>query len=199
MLWPSSMSQSLWAGLSMFWTLQYVRAKDFLNAKINDDVSPEKAVTSPHVDLPNMTKTPQEQGPAMQNGSAEPQQAKAKPVESANAGSVTPEAASKGGRSESSILLRTLPAVKRAQGDLGTVSRVFQRTLQRTWQPNQSIPRGAFIISGQVEIAGPKARLVLGTVVTHHPGNGKTTFHTVTPLRIRSNVVRPGKGPPPKK
>ena len=116
----------------------------------------------------------------------------------ADAGST--KAPAKSAPSDSSKIMGSLPPLPQPHSDIGTAITEFKRSIAKNWQlPSTLSERGTFVVTGDVELIGPKGSCVLGVVADYHPREAKylvvrVGFKHIIPKR---QLLRPH--PEPKK
>ncbi|MCJ1249038.1 UAA transporter [Trapelia coarctata] len=165
-LWPTATVSSLWASSQALWQLEVAKLKDFLNIKADPD--PDKPRFPPgYMNLPRLGQSKDQE--ASQSASTAPK------VHSSNTSPPASTALPSG--SERSKILWPLPSIPKPSTDMATVSTVFKDNLAKNWRSaSEPAPRGTFMVSGLVEVYGPKgvvmldlARVPDSVAVEEHP------------------------------
>ena len=177
----------------MYWSLQYVRFKAFLNLQ-TESKEPTSQFTPNALNLHKMTKAPDKEGSQMNNKLdrlSDPKAADTKTTGSDSAGSSLPKPPAAGVSSDSAKILSYLPNLRKSQGDLGSAVSTFKKTLMQTWHEPGFIDRGAIAISGVVEVTGSKAKLVVDVMATFHPETNQLKVFSVRPRSTAEKRLAP--------
>ena len=166
------MAKSFWASYSTYWSLQLARLKNFLNINPpSEDAKP--GLPSGMMDLHQLAKNKQEpQAPTGMDKMSDPKSAESKSSDVPNS-KVPP---SKQPTLDSSRILTSLPAIPQVGGDLGSAVSEFKRTLAKTWHsPHTFGERGTLLVTGLIQIEGPKGFCVLDVSAAYHPRESRYT------------------------
>lgn len=161
-LWPASIAKSFWASYSTYVSLQYYKIRHFLNIRTEDE-NMGRRLPPGTLNLHQLSKARNKEDPQINAGLDKMSDPKSTDV-------TTPKSTNNTSSSEGSRILNSLPSIfPQVDGDLGTSVAIFKQTLAKTWRPSAVIERGAFFVSGLVEVEGPKGRYVLDVLATYHP------------------------------
>ena len=181
------MTSSFWASSQVYWSLQMAKLKNFLGIQ-SDSEPPNQIVPRRYVKHPQLLRTDDRQNkrkPQADPGVKEASQIAPSKSLSGAAGSAD---AAKG--------FPPLPAVPQPNGDMSSALMTFKRTLAKTWRP-ASIPppRGSFIVSGLVELEGPRGMCVLDVHAAYHPKESRWEAISVALRRLQQRKQSPKGGP----
>ena len=177
----------------MYWSLQYIRIKGFLSLKTEAE-DPKPPMSPGQFNLHKMTRSPEKQGPQMDTKLeklSNPKATDSKTTGSTSVGTGAAKPPVTGISSDSAKILSYLPSLKKSEGDLGSAVNTFKKTLLQTWHPPAVIDRGAVRIAGFVEVAGPRAKIVLDVLATFHPETNQFKILHVHPRRAAPNKLNP--------
>ena len=76
---------------------------------------------------------------------------------------------------------------------MDSILTTFKKTLRSAWRPSlpPHPPRGTILISGLVELSGPKAICLLDVLGTYHPGESRWVSIGTRVRRLQRRVQRP--------
>ncbi|KAK0260647.1 hypothetical protein B0A54_14659 [Friedmanniomyces endolithicus] len=196
-LWPTAVAQGFWAAGNVLVGMQYRRAKQALGWEGKDLHSPEeqyrlaveqmekRKVTKRQTGTSRTAKQLEEGGPT---ATQTPEGMSAKGTAAALA--TAPSTAGPASQSEneqdgqnattkpiaysSTYPFLPLPSVTPSQ-DLPVALYFFTATLLKSWLPRKELepPRGAFIVTGMIEVRGEKGKALLDVQSVYDPSSGK--------------------------
>jgi len=183
-LWPTATVLSLWASWQALWQLEVAKLKDFLNIKPDSD--PNKPRFPPgYLNLPRLGQSKDQE--ASQSASTAPK------VHSSET-SPAPSTALPSG-SERSKTLWPLPSIPKPSTDMVTVSTVFKDNLAKNWRSaSVPAPRGTFMVSGLVEVYGPKGVVMLDVRGAYHPQESRWVAIAMGIRRVQKRKQGPRGG-----
>ena len=161
-----------------------MRLKGYLNLQAKAE-EPSSQATPNALNLHKLAKVPEKEGSRMDkklDKLSDPKAADTETTSADSTGPSPPRAPASGRSSESAKILSYLPSLKKSEGDLGSAVNTFKRTLAHSWRDIGTIDRGAVVMSGFVEVDGPKAKLVVDVNATFHP---ETNELKVFSIRLR--------------
>ena len=98
-------------------------------------------------------------------------------------------------RSDGAKLLRALPAIPQPGEEMSSALKAFKHTLAKTWRPASApAPRGTFMVSGLVEVAGPKGHCVLDIHAAYHPAESRWVAVSIDVRRVQPKKQGPKGG-----
>ena len=157
---------SVWASYSALWSLQMAKLKTFLNIKPSLDTQERKTPPS-LIDFHRMAKTKETQQKDSGTGVEESLEAKASDAANSKQSSSATEA-------DARKVPPLLPSLPQPTSELGSALTAFKQTLAKTWKPAAApAPRGTFMVSGLVEVRGPKGVCVLDVRAAYHPAESR--------------------------
>ena len=179
---PLPVAKSMWASCSTFYSLQLAKLKRYFNA---DPSSSEESPQLPVGDISIDQLREKRPSKETQNHA----QIDKMPAQKSDVGrtkeSVKPTS------SNGLNIYEMLPSLPLPHSDIGTSIKEFRRTMAKNWQiPNTTGERGTFVVTGDIELVGPKGSCVLAVVADYHPREAKyrnirMTFKYVIPRRQR--------------
>ena len=96
---------------------------------------------------------------------------------------------------QSSKILSLLPSLLKISNDNGPDVKVFKQTLARNWKPPHDFgERGTLLVTGLVQIEGPKAVCVLDIAAAYHPQESRYTHVACGIRNFRPRNQRPKGG-----
>ena len=163
-LWPKAVAFSFLASFIALWSLQVAKLKDSLNIKSSSD-NPNPKTPQGYINFQGLAKTSDKQQSHPGPGVDKPPESKSSDTDTDT--SINP---SKPATTESARVLPPLPPVPQPGEDMSVALGAFKRMLKQTWKPASGpAPRGTFIVSGMVEVQGPKGVCVLDVRGAYHP------------------------------
>ena len=160
------MMSSVWASYSALWSLQVAKIKSFLNIKPNPETR-EPRTPPGLIDFQRLAKTRDKQ--QRHPGLGVEDSSDAKPSDTA-----VSKPLSRPATSDAAKVLPLLPSLPQSGGDMGSALTAFKQTLAKTWKPAVApAPRGTFMVSGLVEVLGPKGVCVLDVRAAYHPAESR--------------------------
>lgn len=97
---------------------------------------------------------------------------------------------------DSAGLLPVLPSIPQPGLETKLALGAFKRTFARAWRPAPvPPPRGTCIISGLVELAGPKGMCVVDVRAAYHPGERRFVSIGLAVRRLQQRAQSPRGGP----
>ena len=179
---PLPVAKSLWASCSTYYSLQLAKLKQYLNADpSSEDDGPQLPVDDISIDQLR-EKSP----------SKEPQhraQMDEMPAQKSDVGSTKDSA--KPTPSNDPKIYGMLPSLPLPHSDIGTSITEFKRSMAKNWQiPVTTGERGTFVVTGDIELVGPKGSCVLAVIADYHPREAKyrnirISFKYMIPRRQR--------------
>lgn len=187
-LWPTPMGLSLWASSTALWSLQLARLKQFFKLKSNPEADDPQAPNG-YIDFRRFAKTTDKQPPEAGPGVDPTPNSKA--PDPVPAKSTVSPATSDAGR-----ILPPLPSLPRPGEGLSSAATAFKRTLAKTWRPaGIPLPRGTFLVSGLVEVRGPRGMCVLDVRAAYHPKHSRFEAMAINLRRAQPMNQAPKGGP----
>ena len=181
-LFPTSMMASMWATYSTLWSLQVAKVKNLLNIKPSSESQGPK-VPPGLIDFQRLAKA------------SDGQQRHPSPGVDKMPHGKSPDSADAKTDSDGAKVLPVLPTYPQPTGEIGSALSAFKRTLAKTWKPAvEPAPRGTFMVSGLVEVLGPKGVCVLDVRAAYHPAESKWVTIAMGVRRIQSRKQRPKGG-----
>lgn len=181
------MGESIWASSTALWSLQVAKFKHFFNLKSNseaDDPHPPNG----YIDFRRFAKTTDKQPP--EAGPGVDPAPDSKTSESVPAKSTSRPATSDAGR-----IFPPLPTLPQPGEGLNSAVAAFKRTLAKTWKPAAiPPPRGTFLVSGLVEVRGPRGVCVLDVRAAYHPKLSRWEAIAIGVRRIQPRKQAPRGG-----
>ena len=163
-LWPKPMLSSVWASYGVLWSLQVAKVKSFLNIK--SETAPTISSTSP--DFIALQRSTENKDKKVSDTTSPTDISTSTKTKTPNLGTSQPSA--KSGSEDGSKLLRGLPSIPQPSTEMASALTAFKRTLLKTWRPaSVPAPRGTFMVSGLVQVSGPKGHCVLDIRAAYHP------------------------------
>ena len=158
-LWPEATVSSLWASSHAMWQLQIAKIKDLLNIKSEPELQKPRYPPG-YANIPQLAQ-PKEKDEAQSTVTgAEVSQAK----------TIPPPSAALPAGSERSKILWPLPSIPRPSTEMTVASTAFQSNLAKNWKSaSVPAPRGTFMVSGLVEVQGPKGVCVVDVRGAYNP------------------------------
>ena len=186
-LWPTSMGSSVWASASALWSLQVARFKQFRNMKSNPETNDPQPPAG-YIDFRRLAKATDKQHPQPSPGGDSAPEAKT--LDSVPAKSSSRPAVSDAGR-----ILPPLPSLPQPGEGLSSAVTAFKRTLAKTWKTTPALPpRGSFLVSGLVEVRGPKGVCVIDVRAAYHPKLSRWETITIGVRRVQPRKQGPKGG-----
>ena len=186
-LWPTSMGSSIWASSTALWSLQVAKFKHFFNLKSNSEADNPDPPNG-YIDFRRFAKTTDKQAP--EAGSGVGPGADSKTPDSVPAKSTSRPAASDADR-----ILPPLPSLPQPGEGLKSAGAAFKRTLAKTWKPaGIPPPRGTFLVSGLVEVRGPRGLCVLDVQAAYHPRHSSWEAIAIGVRRVQPRKQSPKGG-----
>lgn len=180
-LWPDTISRSLWQSLGVFSSLQYARLKGALGIGAEREAG-QAQLPRALADLRNSPKPPSKQDTSPSAGS---DKSLGQSHANANADAAQGAASQRSSNSMIPNILQVrdiLPSFNQTRGDLGSAAAVFYKTLVQRWTRSIALERGAIALSGLVQIGGSRATLVVDVIGSYLP---ETQEVKVLSVRIR--------------
>ena len=155
----------MWASCSTYYSLQLARLKQIFNvAPSSSDTGPQLPVGTITINQVHESSTSKES----QNRAHMDEMADPKSDMSSTKGSA------KSATSDSSKLFGALPPLPLPHSDIGTSIKEFKKAMAKNWQvPTITGERGTFVVTGDIELIGPRGSCVLGVVADYHPREAK--------------------------
>lgn len=183
MLWPVSVARSLYASFLHLITLRLVKYQQFLNSKLPEDkrhkiFSEEQLRALEAVDF---LKVPP----------------KIKEASGSEAGKVShpeepPKAKLDRGPSSSTSVFPPLPSLPETGGDFNLAFKIFKRILAKASKDSTLHgERGVCLVSGLVEVEGPKAVCVMDVRAFYHPGDSRWVSIAIGIRRMQARQQYP--------
>ena len=177
-LWPEAVFDSLWTTVKALAGVNYRRAQQALGLASRDPLAPEERWKTA-LDIVNRHRDRQ-QGKGVGNAQLEPG-GPANPSDMARseAKPSDPVSGSRLGSSDAKTPMWPLPSIPLPSRDsfdtpdLPMAMHIFQSTLNKRWNPQAEPPRGAFIISGLVEMRGKRGRMLFEVSSCYQPKQDK--------------------------
>lgn len=179
------MGSSLWASCNAVWQLQSAKIKKVL------DIEPSSKQQK--------VAGPSERSQLVVTSNPNPQSSSSTGLESAKSKSPGALPSTASTSTEQNLdkpwLLRPLPTVPQPNTDLSEASSTFRRSLRKKWQHAQiPPPRGSFLVSGLVEVHGPKAICTLDVRAAYDPGQSQWAAIGISMRRVQRRKQRPNGG-----
>ena len=178
------MAKSFWASFSTSLSLQYAKFKQYFRLD-EDSGNPSSALPSGVTRLDQLQESnakQEPQTPARMNKLSDP-----KAGEEGSA-----KGNSKQASPESSKILSSLPSIPSVNGAVVTA---FKRTLAKNWKPPLDFgERGTLLVTGLVQIEGPKGACVLDIAASYHPRESRYTHIACGVRNFRPRHQRPRGG-----
>ena len=179
---PLPVAKSMWASCSTYYSLQLAKLKQYFNADpSSSDDSPQLPVGAISIDqLGEKSPSKETQNRAQMDEM---------PAQKSDVGSTKDSA--KPTTSNDSKIYGMLPSLPLPHSDIGTSIKEFKRAMAKNWQiPNTTGERGTFVVTGDIELVGPKGSCVLAVVADYHPREAKyrnirISFKYIIPRRQR--------------
>ncbi|MCJ1478778.1 hypothetical protein MMC13_007462 [Lambiella insularis] len=179
-LWPQATFSSFCASTQALWQLQVAKVKDYLNIK---EESGSKRPRFPPGFM-NVSQLPQKKD----DDSSHP--ALAAPEERPSPSSALPVAS---GRAN---ILWPLPGISKPSPEMATATTAFKNNLAQHWRyASAPAPRGTFMVSGLVELRGPKGTCVMDVQAAYHPQESRWVAIAIGVRRIQKRKQGPKGGP----
>ena len=187
-MFPLPVAKSFWASLSTSISLQIAKVKQLLKL---DKESADTASSLPS----GMTSLDQlQEGSAKQEPQAPTRMDKMSDPKTTEEGSA--KGPSKQSTPESSKILSILPSLPQVGNDNGAAITAFKRTLARNWHPPHDFgERGTLLLTGLVQLEGPKGLCVLDIAASYHPRESRFTHVACGIRNYRPRHQRPRGGP----
>lgn len=172
------MAESLWKSYWTLWSLRFAKVKDYLNIKSKQADMNSSQLPNPQDSRGIRNRKQESQLSPRVDGSeaskhvpaAERSKSSAKKV-SSNIGSVLPP----------------LPTLPEPGEDMKIAHKTFRRTLLRNWRGPEIIAEpGACLITGTVEVVGPKAMCNMDVQAYYHPKDSRWISIRVMVRRIQA-------------
>ena len=172
----------MWASCSTYYNLQLAKLKQYLNDdQSSSDDSPQLPVGDISIDqLAEKSPSKETQNRAQMNEM---------PAQKSDVGSTKDSA--KPTTSNGSKIYQIMPTLPLPHSDIGTSIKEFKRAIANNWQiPNTFGERGTLVVTGDIELVGPKGSCVLAVIADYHPREAKyrnirISFKYVIPRRQR--------------
>ena len=179
---PLPVAKSLWASCSTYYSLQLAKLKQYFNADpSSSDDSPQLPVGAISIDqLGEKSPSKETQNRAQMDEM---------PAQKSDVSSTKDSA--KPTTSNGSKIYGMVPPLPLPHSDIGTSITEFKRTMARNRQiPTTTGERGTFLVTGDIELVGPKGSAVLAVIADYHPREAKyrnirMTFKYLIPRRQR--------------
>lgn len=192
---PLPVAKSLWASCNTYYSLQLAKLKQYLNAdQSSSEDSPQLPVGDIQIDqFGEKSPSKETQNRAQMNEM---------PAQKSDVGS--PKDSAKPTASNSSKIYQIVPSLPLPHSDIGTAIKEFKRSMAKNWQiPNTVGERGTFVVTGDIELVGPKGSCVLAVVADYHPREAKyknirIIFKYLIPRRQRPTALSEPKENSPK-
>ncbi|MCJ1395108.1 hypothetical protein MMC18_007989 [Xylographa bjoerkii] len=183
-LWPKATFSSFWASTQALWQLQVAKAKEFLNIKPEPDTKKPRFPPG-YMNLPRLAQKNEDEPtqPALPSPQVKPPEV---PAPAASPLSTGPERAK---------ILWPLPAIPKPSTEMATATMAFKRNLAKNWKaPSAPAPRGTFMVSGLVELQGPRGVCVMDVQAAYHPEESRWVVIAMGVRRIQKSIaeVLPG-------
>ena len=183
------MASSFWASYTTILSLQVARAKQFLGIK-SETEKPSPRVPAGFVDFQQFAKTTNKH--ESHSGAGIEKTSGSEP-KSPEIGSTRPS--SKEASPNAARVLPPLPSIPQPGEDMNSALMAFKRNLAKTWHPPSAPPeRGTFMVSGLVELTGPKAVCVLDVQGHYHPKESRWVLVGVGIRRVQQRKQGPKGG-----
>lgn len=180
------MAWSLWASYKALWSLQVAKIKNFLNIK-SEPASTKQKVAPGYIDFHRLTQMKDKEPPGATVVEAS--------TESKTPALTPPAPPSSASRSDGAKVFRALPAIPQPGEEMSSALKAFKNTLAKTWRPASApAPRGTFMISGLVEVEGPKGYCVLDVHAAYHPAESTWVAVAVDVRRVQPKNQGPRGG-----
>jgi len=181
-LWPTAIIQSTHASLTAFWELQVEKVKGLLKDHENDSQGkprfPPGFADVQRLQGSEAKNVPTGKRPILQETS------------------VGTKATERGAKGPDLGLLSMLPGIPQPDSDMSKIAAIWKHTLAETWKsPREPMPRGSFIISGLVEIAGSRAKCTVDVVAVYDPQDSQWLNIGLAVRRIQERKQAPRGGP----
>ncbi|KAI9880140.1 MAG: UAA transporter [Pleopsidium flavum] len=191
-LWPTAISSSIWASYSTLWSLQVAKFRDFFNLRARPDHSRPQP-PSGFVNFQRVRERTNGQQTQPGAGVEQPSVAPSPKGETEKA-SVNHRSSPAG--SDPAGIFPSGPSIPQPGQELTSVLSAFKRTLARKWKPAPSpAPRGTCIISGLVELTGPRGMCVVDVRAAFHPGENRFVMVGLAVRRVQQRQQGPRGGP----
>ena len=179
---PLPVAKSMWASCSTYYSLQLAKLKQYFNADpSSSDDSPQLPVGAISIDQLR-EKSPSKE---TQNHAHIDKM----PVQKSDAPGTKDSA--KPTTSNGPKIYEMLPSLPLPHSDIGTAIKEFKRSMAKNWQiPSTTGERGTFVVTGDIELVGPKGSCVLAVMADYHPREAKyrnirMSFKYIIPRRQR--------------
>ncbi|MCJ1415530.1 hypothetical protein MMC32_001862 [Xylographa parallela] len=184
-LWPMATFSSFWASTQALWQLQVAKVKDFLNIKPELDTKRPRFPPG-YMNLPRLA----------QKNEDEPTQSALPSPQVKQPEVPAPASSPMSAGSERAKILWPLPAIPKPSTEMAMVTMAFKRNLAKNWKsPSAPAPRGTFMVSGLVELQGPKGVCVMDVQAAYHPQESKWVVIVIDLRRIQKRKQGPRGGP----
>ncbi|MCJ1380806.1 hypothetical protein MMC17_003915 [Xylographa soralifera] len=178
-LWPKATFSSFWASTQALWQLQVAKVKNFLNIKPEPDTKRPRFPPG-YMNLPRLAQKNEDEPtqPALPSPQVKQPEVAAPAASPISAGS------------ERAKILWPLPAIPKPSTEMATVTMAFKRNLAKNWKsPSAPAPRGTFMVSGLVELQGPKGVCVMDVQAAYHPQESRWVVIAMGVRRIQKRSV----------
>lgn len=191
-IFPLPVIQSFWASFSTSWSLQFAKVKHYFKLDTNADGAqsslPRGMTSLDQLQENNAKREPQ--SPNRMDKMSDPKAAEDNPAR----GSSKPNP--KDPFPDRSKILTNLPTIQSISGDNGAAMTAFKRTLAKNWKPPHEFgERGTLLVSGLVQLEGPKGICVLDVQASYHPKESRYTYVACGIRSFRPRQQRPRGGP----
>lgn len=177
---------SFWASYNALWSLQLAKIKNLLGIK-SEPASAKQRLPPGYINFHRLTQMKDKDASGATGVEASP--------ESKTPALTPPAPPSSSPRSDGAKLLRALPAIPQPGEEMSSALNAFKRTLAKTWRPASApAPRGTFMVSGLVEVAGPKGHCVLDIHAAYHPAESRWVAVGIDVRRIQLKKQGPKGG-----
>ena len=185
---PLPVAKSMWASCRTYYSLQLAKLKQYFDADpSSSDNSPQLPVGSISIDqLGEKSPSKETQNRAQLNEM---------PAQKSDVGSTKDSA--KPTTSNGPKIYGILPSLPLPHSDIGASMNEFKRAMAKNWQiPNTTGDRGTFMVTGDIELVGPKGSCVLAVLADYHPREAKyrsirISFKYIIPRRQRPMAPPP--------
>lgn len=186
-VWPKPVAESFWASFTMSCSLQVAKVKQYL--KLDSGSENANSALPPGIpsldQLQESTAKQEAQTPGRMDKMSDPE----------STGATNTKASSDPPTSERSRFTSLLPSISNMGLENGAAITAFKRTLARNWQPASDFgERGTFLVTGLVQIEGPKGICVLDIAASYHPRESRYTSVACGIRNYRPRHQRPRGG-----
>jgi len=188
-IFPLPVAKSFWASYRTTLSFQMARLKQMLGLD-EESGNPNSSLPSGMTSLDQLRKSS-----AKQEAQPPARMDKLPDAKSAGQGS-TKETPKQPFPDSSKILSSLLPSVVQIGNDNGAGITAWKRTLAKNWRPPHDFgQRGTLLVTGLVQIEGPKGVCVLDIAGSYHPRESRYTHVTCGIRNFRPRKQHPRGGP----